>query len=175
MKKERSLSEGVYAFPPFPVVMVTVKDNIITVGAVHIFSFDPPLYGIGIVPKRYSHGLIEEANEFIINFPTREQIEALEFCGTKSGRDVNKFKRLGLTPQRGKTVETMLIKECPANIECKVIKKIDLGGSHTWFIGEIQAVHIDEEYDTSNTLAYDLQRKYRTVGEVVFTRPKAKK
>jgi len=66
----------------------------------------------------------------------------------------------------------MLIKECPVNIECKVVRKIDLGGSHIWFIGEVVAVHMDKDYDKSETVAYDLERKYREVGKLVYTRPK---
>ena len=171
-KSERSPREGIYAFPPFPVVLVTVRDNIITVGAVHLFSFNPPMYQIGIIPKSYSYQLLEETKEFIINIPTKGQIEILEFCGTTSGRDIDKFQELGLTPQRGKIVGTMLIGECPVNIECKVAKKIDLGGSHVWFIGEVVAVHMDKNYDKSETVAYDLERKYRAAGKVIYTRPK---
>mgnify|MGYP001046307490 CR=1 FL=1 len=171
-KSEKSPREGIYAFPPFPVVLVTVRDSIVTVGAVHLFSFNPPMYQIGIIPKSYSYELLEEAKEFIINIPTKGQIEILEFCGTTSGRDVDKFQKLGLTPQRGKIVEAMLIKECPVNIECKVLRKIDLGGSHIWFIGKIVAVHMDKNYDKLATVAYGLERKYREVGKVIYTRPK---
>lgn len=171
-KSEKSPPEGIFAFPPFPVVLVTIRSNIITVGAVHLFSFNPPMYQIGIMSKSYSYQLLEEAKQFVINIPTKKQIRILEFCGTTSRRDVDKFKELGLTPQKGKTVEAMLIKECPVNIECKVVRKIDLGGSHIWFIGEVVTVHMDKDYDKTETVAYDLERKYREVGKLVYTRPK---
>ncbi|MFX0064001.1 MAG: flavin reductase family protein [Candidatus Hermodarchaeota archaeon] len=163
---EVSGREGVFLFPCFPLVLVCVKDNILTVAAVSFFSFNPPMVMIGIVPTRYSFEIIKETNNFSINIPTAELIEEVKFCGSKSGREVNKFDATGLTPKKAKKISSYLIDECPVNLECKVIHTIDLKGTHVWFVGEVVTAYKREDYDRSDALTY-WPREYRKVGKVI--------
>lgn len=156
-------------FTPPPVVLVTAGDNIIAIGLFHTFSFRPLLVGIGVMPKRHSHALIKESGEFGVCFPTRELAEAVEYCGTHSGRDVDKFEGTGLTRMSGKAIEAPLIGECPLCLECKVVRELELGGTHTWFVGEVVAAHGREELDAEEMLIY-WNKVYRVPGEVVYRR-----
>ena len=165
-KIQVSAQQGIMAFPGFPVVLVCVKKNILTVAAVSFFSFKPPTVMVGIVPKRYSFKLIEETGDYSINMPTLELLETVKFCGSKSGRDVDKFEATGLTPKRGQKISSYLIDECPVSLECKVIHTIDLKGTHVWFVGEVVAAHQREDYDRSQALLY-WPREFRNVGEVI--------
>lgn len=161
--------KGLLAFPAFPVVLVSVehndKRNIITLGMVHVFSFKPPLIGIGIAPTRYSYQLIKRSGEFVVGIPDKEIAGTVQYCGTRSGRDVDKFKETKLTPIKSKFVNAPLIKECPLNFECIVVKEVE-AGDHTWFIGEIKKVHIDENYNKEKSLIY-WNMEYRVIGEIV--------
>ena len=152
--------------------MATVKNNIITLAALDFFSFKPPMMGIGICPVRYSYELIKEVKDFGINIPTKNMIESVEFCGMNSGRDVDKFDATGLTPVEPKTIRSKLIKECPVNLECKVVKELylstEFGATHDWFIGKVETAHIDEDYDKTQALVY-WWKKYRTVTDVFYT------
>ncbi len=145
MKKSIGLSERMY---PNPATMVSCSngnnDNIITLAWVGTVCSDPPLISISIRPSRYSHGLISASKEFVINIPDDKMIEACDFCGTKSGRNIDKFKGSGLTREKGTIVNAPLVKECPINIECRVKKIISLG-THDMFIGEVVCVNADEE------------------------------
>ncbi|MHA1194114.1 MAG: flavin reductase family protein, partial [Promethearchaeota archaeon] len=71
--------------------------------------------------------LIEEHDEFVINYPTINQLKEMDYCGTRSGRDVNKWEQLGLTKEKGKVVQVPLVKEFPWNMECKVVNRLELG------------------------------------------------
>jgi flavin reductase (DIM6/NTAB) family NADH-FMN oxidoreductase RutF len=170
-KKEITIQEGMMAFPGFPLVLVCVRDNIITVAAVSFFSFGgrqgkPPMVMIGIVPSRYTFELLKETDNYSINIPTRELLKAIKICGSKSGKDVNKFDAAGLTPLKGKKISSYIIEECPVNLECKVVHKVDLQGTHVWFIGEIVAAHQEEDYDRSHAILY-WPREYREVGNII--------
>jgi len=159
------LSKGIWALPPFPLVLVTVDRNIMTAGAFHFYSFEPPSVMVGIMPERYTYELINRENEFGINIPTTEQIELVRTCGSISGRDVgDKYSKAGVTPFQGSRIKSYLIQECPVNIECVVVHKVGFGGTHQWFIGEIQAVHIDDTYTRDQPLMF-WSREYRKVGE----------
>lgn len=145
MKESIGISERMY---PNPAVMVSCsngnKDNIITLAWVGTVCSNPPLISISIRPPRYSHELISASKEFVINIPNEKMIKACDFCGTKSGRNIDKFKELGLTKEKGFIVNAPLIKECPINIECKVKEIIHLG-THDMFIGEVVSLDADEE------------------------------
>lgn len=134
---------------PLPVVMVTVKDgdkaNIITVAWVGTVCTNPPMVSISVRPERYSHHLLMETKEFVINLTTEKLSWATDYCGVKSGRDIDKFKVTGLTAVPAKEVGAPLIEESPVNIECKV-KEVRRLGSHDMFIAEVVAVHADEKY-----------------------------
>lgn len=145
-KKEMSPT---YMILPAAAVLVTVaspggKDNIITLAWVGTVNSDPPMISISIRPSRYSHGLLEEGGEFVVNIPGADMVGELDLCGTRSGKDGDKFSLCGFGRIPGSRVKAPLIDRCPVNIECAVRKKISLG-SHDMYIGEILAVHASEE------------------------------
>ena len=134
---------------PTPVGLITCVDrngkpNIITLGEVAMVSLKPTRVSVGARPVTYSNGLIKATGEFVVNFPTVDIIDAVDFCGTRSGRNVDKFAETGLTPEPAIHVKPPLIKECPVNLECKVIGVLSLG-SHDLFIGDVLVMHAEEE------------------------------
>jgi flavin reductase (DIM6/NTAB) family NADH-FMN oxidoreductase RutF len=163
-KLESDLSAGIWALPSFPIVLVTVSRNIMTAGAFHFYSFEPPSVMVGVMPERYTYELIRQENEFGINVPTADQIELVRICGAASGRDVDKYSEAGVTPFEGTVIGSHLIKECPLNIECVVVHKINFKGTHQWFVGKIRAVHLDDGYTPDQGLMF-WGREYRKVGE----------
>ncbi|MBE5957368.1 MAG: flavin reductase family protein [Lachnospiraceae bacterium] len=135
---------------PIPAVMVTVadnegNDNIITIAWTGTVCSDPALAYISVRPSRHSYKMIEETGEFVINLTTKDLAFATDYCGVKSGRDVDKFKECKLTREKAKYVKAPLIAESPVNIECKVIEKREYG-THHMFVGEVLAVHADKKY-----------------------------
>ena len=135
---------------PLPAVMVSVADkegntNIITVAWAGTVCTNPPMLSISVRPERHSYGMIKDTMEFVVNLTTEELAYATDYCGVRSGRDVDKFKEMGLTPEEAAEVKAPLIKESPVNIECKVKEILELG-SHHMFLAEVVAVHVDETY-----------------------------
>lgn len=135
---------------PLPVVMASVADqaghtNIITVAWAGTVCTNPPMVSISVRPSRYSYHMIEETGEFVINLTTRALAYAADYCGVKSGRDVDKWKETGLTPVKSDIVKAPCIAQSPVNIECRVVRKEQLG-SHDLFLAEVAAVHADEQY-----------------------------
>lgn len=166
MKLIRDGATGLKTLPAFPVVLVTVGQNILTAAAFSFYSFEPPSVMIGIKPARYSFELICKLEEFGINIPTADQLSLTEYCGTVSGRNVNKFEEADITPMESIKIQSSLIRECPVNLECKVVSTIDWEGSHRWFIGRIECAHIAEDYSRDQALMFWLGQ-YRKVGEVL--------
>ncbi|MBQ1850483.1 MAG: flavin reductase family protein [Lachnospiraceae bacterium] len=139
---------------PLPVVMISVADqqgkpNIITVAWAGTICSDPAMVSISVRPERYSHHILKETGEFVINLTTRELAYATDYCGVKSGRDVDKFKEMHLTALPARIVKAPLIGESPMNLECRVTDVKELG-SHDMFIAEVVAVHADEKYMDEN-------------------------
>ncbi len=135
---------------PLPVVMVSLADregktNIITLAWVGTVNTNPPMVSVSIRPERYSHRIIKETGEFVINLTTKELAYCTDYCGVKSGRDVDKFKELRLTPEPAELVKAPMIAESPVNLECKVTQVQSLG-SHDLFLAEVVAVHADDKY-----------------------------
>lgn len=135
---------------PLPVVMVSVadrdgKNNIITLAWVGTVCSEPPMVSISVRPERYSYPILKETGEFVINLTTKELVYATDYCGVKSGRDVDKFKEMGLTAVAASQVKAPLIAESPVNIECRV-REIKPLGSHDMFIADVAAVHADDRY-----------------------------
>jgi flavin reductase (DIM6/NTAB) family NADH-FMN oxidoreductase RutF len=132
---------------PLPACLITCgpveTPNIITLSWVGSLCSEPPVMGISIRPSRYSHPLVAQAAEFAINLPTADMVRAVDWCGIVSGRNRNKFEALGLTPVPAQTIRTVLIAECPVNLECQVIQTVRLG-SHDLFLGRVVAVHVEE-------------------------------
>ena len=100
---------------------------------------------ISVRPGRYSYPVLKDTGEFVINLTTRELAFATDFCGVRSGRDIDKFRELHLTPLAAEQVRAPLIAESPVNIECRVRQVMPLG-SHDMFLAEVVAVHADEKY-----------------------------
>ena len=135
---------------PLPAVMVSVTDkegksNIITVAWTGTVCTNPPMVYISVRPERYSYHMIEETGEFVINLTTEKLAYATDYCGVKSGRDVDKFEKMHLTPEKADKVKAPMIQESPVNIECRV-RKIEELGSHTMFIADVVGVTVDDKY-----------------------------
>lgn len=142
---------------PVPAVMVSCarpgeKPNIVTVAWAGTICSDPAMVSISVRKERYSHDIIEETKEFVINLTTKKLVRATDYCGVRSGRDVDKFKELHLTPEESEKIKAPGIAESPVNIECKV-KQVMRLGSHDMFIAEVVAVRVDESLlDKKGTL-----------------------
>lgn len=144
---------------PVPAVMVSCRyenvDNIITIAWAGTVCTNPPMVSISIRPERYSYELIKKSGEFVINIPGKSLAFATDYCGVKSGRDIDKFQTLNLTKEEATVVNVPMIKEAPVAIECKVKDIISLG-SHDMFIAEVVAVNVDENLlDESGKLHLD--------------------
>lgn len=143
---------------PIPVVMVTCGDmeesNIITIAWTGVVNSDPPYVYVSVRKPRYSHHMIKESGEFVINMPNESLARVTDFCGVKSGRDMDKFKETGLTKEKADIVKCPLIKEAPINLECKVIECHEYP-SHDMFLAEVVAVHVDDSIiDDDNKINY---------------------
>lgn len=151
MKETIIHSESIFKLMhPRHVILVTCinpetkKANIITLAWSTPLSNDPPLMGIAISPKNYSHNLVAESKEFVINIPTEEIFKETLVCGRISGRDFDKFSISGLTPKQSKMVKSPIISECPVHIECKVVNQISTG-NHTFFVGKALVAYANKE------------------------------
>ncbi|RLI42589.1 flavin reductase family protein [Candidatus Bathyarchaeota archaeon] len=158
-KNRVSLSMAYRLLHPMHTVLVSCiskngKPNIITLAWVMPVSANPPLVAVSIAPKRYSHSLIEETGEFVINIPTIDILKETLFCGRVSGIDHDKFKETELTPLPAKKVKPPVIRECVAHLECKLHKQFTVG-DHTIFVGEIVEAYANKEAFTEK---YDLER-----------------
>ena len=180
---------------PLPADMVSVgnkqgETNIITVAWTGTICTNPAMVYISVRPERHSYQMIKESGEFVINLTTEKLVKATDYCGVKSGRDVDKWKEMNLHQEQADTLEySPLILESPVNIECKVVEIKELG-SHHMFIANVTAVHADEAYlneqnkfELNNTglLAYShgeylgLGKKLGTFGYSIRKKAKKKK
>ena len=137
---------------PVPAVMVSCAragetPNIITVAWAGTICSDPVMVSISVRKERYSHSIIKETGEFVINLVTKDLTFATDYCGVKSGRDVDKFKEMKLTPVSIEGVSCPAIAESPLSLACKV-KEIKELGSHDMFIAEVTGVTVDDKYMT---------------------------
>ncbi|MBO5158529.1 MAG: flavin reductase family protein [Lachnospiraceae bacterium] len=135
---------------PLPAVMVSCADkagnsNIITVAWTGTVCTNPPMAYISVRPERHSYQMIRETGEFVINLTTKDLVFATDFCGVRSGRDVDKFSEMKLTKEKASVVAAPMIGESPVNIECKVTEVKELG-SHHMFLADVVAVHVDDAY-----------------------------
>ena len=167
---------------PLPAVMVSCGDkegntNIITIGWTSTICTNPAMLYISVRPERHSYNMIKESGEFVVNLTTEKLVKQTDYCGVKSGRDVDKFKETKLT--RGKANELQYaptIEESPVNIECK-LERIEELGSHHMFIARVVSVQVDEAYmnetgkfclNETGLIAYS-HGEYRTLGEPLGT------
>jgi flavin reductase (DIM6/NTAB) family NADH-FMN oxidoreductase RutF len=179
---------------PVPAVMVSCgsnedEHNIITIAWTGTICTNPAMAYISVRKSRHSYDIIKKNMEFVINLTTKDLTYATDICGVKSGRDMDKFKELKLTPSKASKVSAPLIEESPVNIECKVTQILELG-SHDMFIAEVLAVNVDDKYidetgkfnlDKSNPICYshgayfDLNNKLGTFGYSVMKKKTKKK
>lgn len=166
---------------PLPTVMVSCqrkdeKPNIITVAWAGTVCSDPAMVSVSIRPERYSYDIIRETGEFVINLTTRRLAAAADYCGVRSGRDVDKFEEMHLTPVPSQKIAAPGILESPVNIECKVKQILQLG-SHDMFLAEVVGVNVTEEcldekgrllLNETGLVAYSHGR-YFSLGECVGT------
>jgi Conserved protein/domain typically associated with flavoprotein oxygenases, DIM6/NTAB family len=139
---------------PLPAVMVSCQEegkrpNIITIAWTGTVCTNPAMVYISVRPERYSYDIIKNSGEFVINLTTKKMVKAVDYCGVKSGRDVDKFKEMKLTPVQANLVNAPLIGESPVNIECKVKEIVKLG-SHDMFLANVVGVNIDSSYMNKN-------------------------
>ncbi|MGN8763563.1 flavin reductase family protein [Hornefia butyriciproducens] len=129
---------------PVPVVLVSCaadgKQNLITIAWTGIVNSEPPMTYISVRKSRYSHELIRRSGEFVINLATESIAEKVDFCGVRSGRDVDKFAECGFTPVPSDQVSAPLVAESPVNLEC-VVRDVIEYPSHDMFVAEIVCVH----------------------------------
>ncbi len=166
------------ALAPSPVAMVSLgnleKSNIITIAWTGIISSDPMIVYISVRPSRYSYDILKETKEFVINLPTKDQVKEADLCGTKSGREIDKFKECDFTKGLSSKVFAPYIKECPISLECKVQEIKDFG-THQTFIAEVISMNVDEElldengnilFEKANLISF-AGKKYFAADEVV--------
>lgn len=149
---KKILNPGV-GLAPVPVVMVTCgnmnESNITTIAWTGVINSEPPMVYVSIRPSRKSHEIIKQNKEFAINIPDQKLVWETDFCGTKSGKNIDKFKESKLTKINAQKINVPLIYECPINIECKLVEVKELG-SHDMFIGEVVCINCDESYILDN-------------------------
>ncbi len=138
---------------PVPAVLVTCKYgekvNMLTVAWTGIVCTKPAMTYISIRPERYSYELIDKSGEFVINLTTTSMAKAVDFCGVRSGKDVNKAEICGFDLDKADVVAAPIIAQSPLALECKVVKKEKLG-SHDMFLAQIVSVSVDEKYIGAN-------------------------
>ena len=180
---------GTFVYP-LPPVMVSCGDmnnsNIITVAWTGIICTEPAMTYISIRKERYSYDIIKKNKEFVINLASCSLAKAVDTCGVKSGKNIDKFKECSLTREKSSNVLCPMIKECPVNIECRV-KEIKELGSHDMFIAEILAINVDEKFldktgrfdmEACDLLAYSHGQYYslgKSLGKFGFSVEKKKK
>ncbi len=143
---------GTFVYP-IPAVLISCGDekekNILTVAWTGTICTDPAMAYISIRKERYSYNIINRTKEFCINLTNEELAFATDFCGVKSGKNIDKFKEMKLTPQKASIIKAPMIKESPVSIEC-IVKEVKELGSHDMFIAEVVAINIDEKYLDEN-------------------------
>ena len=132
---------------PVPPVLVTChnkkgESNMLTVAWAGTICSTPAMLSISVRKERYSHAMLMETGEFVVNLPTEDLVWETDEAGVRSGRDLNKWESLHLHQEEGKILSVPMISECPVNMECKVKQVLELG-SHDLFLAEIVAVHVD--------------------------------
>ena len=139
---------GTFVYP-IPAVMVSCgdmeKSNIITVAWTGIINTNPAMCYISVRPERHSYNIIKETGEFVINLTSKDLTYATDWCGVKSGKDVDKFKEMNLTKEKSNFVNCPSIKESPVSVECRV-KEIKELGTHHMFMAEVLSINADEKY-----------------------------
>ena len=151
---------------PVPPVMVSCGDmdnsNIITIAWTGIINSNPPKTYISVRPQRHSFEMIKNTKEFVINLTTEQMARATDWCGVKSGRDVNKWEAMGLTPMANEHVAAPLVAESPLSICCKVRQVIELG-SHDMFLADVVGIEADKRFIDPETGKFSLDKAHPIV------------
>ncbi len=183
MKKDLVPAQSTKLIYNGPCVLVTCqrdgKPNVFTVTWNTPVSIVPPIVAISCVKSNLSWEIIRETKEFTINVPGMELVDAVLGCGKKSGRDTDKFKVFGLTPEPGRVIRTPSIRECAGHLECRVTSEPAFG-DFTLFIADVVAAYVDDaKFDATwipekariiNHMGDDL---FAAAGETVRARPPA--
>ena len=134
---------------PLPTVLIVTgnmtKANIITIAWINMHTGKPPTLGIAVGTRGYSGELIKENKNFSVNIATVDMMKEADFCGITSGREVDKFDVTGFTKLASTHIESPIIKECPVNLECRLVEA-NMVGPTNHFVGEILETHVDTDY-----------------------------
>ena len=164
---------------PVPAVMVSCalpgqKPNIVTIAWAGTINSDPPMCSVSVRKERFSHDIIRDSGEFIINLCGQEQLKAMDFCGVKSGRDTDKFAACGFTPVSVPGFTAPAVGDCPLYLACRVTSAQELG-SHDLFLGKVEQMGvrpdlIDEagriDFGKARLVAYN-HGNYYALGEAL--------
>lgn len=172
MKKEVEAERACALVGPRLAVLTTCVDekgtpNVLTQTWITPVSFSPNVLALATYQENYSYELIEKSGEFVVNIPTVELLEMVWFCGSNSGRDVDKFAKTGLTPEKSEVVAPPSIRECVASIECRVVKSCDVG-NHRVFFGEIVKARAESQFFDKTYLLSEVPLPY-VDGEKCYT------
>lgn len=142
---------------PLPAVLVSCsdgqQDNIITIAWVGILSSKPARLYVSVRPERHSFNMIKKTGQFVVNLVPENLVAACDYCGIRSGRDVDKFEEMGFGKVKAQHVDVPLIEQCPINLECKVFQEVE-SGSHTIFMADILAVNVDQSLMNNGAIDY---------------------
>jgi len=180
MSKTEFAKPGNFLYP-LPAVIVTCHDgkghnNMITIAWTGTVCSDPPMVYISVRKERYSYPMLKETGEFVINLPSEDMVYALDKAGCTTGKKIDKFKELGLTPAKSFKVDAPSISEAPVCIECKATRVLELG-THDMFLAEVVSVSVDEKYldekgvfhmDQCKLVAYE-HGAYRKMADTIGT------
>lgn len=177
---KKTIWQGTTLLAPIPPVLVGVgdgeKNNVFTVAWTGIINTRPPKTYISVRPERFSYDFIKKTGEFTINLPSCDLVAAVDTCGVKSGKKIDKFKETGLKYEKGELTNAPIVTSCPINLECRVFESIDLG-SHTMFMADILNVHVNESLidengrltiEKANLLAY-AHGRYFSLGKSLMS------
>ncbi len=168
---------------PMPTSLVVTgtmeKANIVTIAWVTLLTSAPPTLGVSVGTSGYSGNEILKNKHFTVNIASVDIMIEADFCGITSGKDIDKFEKTGFTKMQSKHIPSPIIKECPLNFECKLVKS-SLVGTTNHFVGEILEVHMDTNklQDVNKPGSFDVEamnpliyvggaREYRKIGEKI--------
>jgi flavin reductase (DIM6/NTAB) family NADH-FMN oxidoreductase RutF len=154
--------------PPYPIVLITTRTNVITVNQVMYFTFRPLRIGVAVAHERYTYSLMQEEGEFVINVPDASLVDAVKVCGSLSGRDGPKFDAAGLNVEPSSQVQAVSIAQCAAHIECRIDRMIPFE-HRDWFVGKVIAARKRENHNSTAALMCG-RHSYSVPGTVVSPR-----
>ena len=177
VKKSLPLSEVYRLLEPGPVVLVSTmkgkQSNVMTMSWHMMVDFEPPIVACIISNRDYTFDIIRKTKECVINIPTVELAKKVVECGNASGKEIDKFKRFGLTPVKAASVKAPLVDECYANLECKVIDT-SMVNKYGLFILEVVGAWIDRSYKKPKTIHHQGKGTFVVDGEIIKLASKMK-